>query len=133
MLYIIVICYLRERLDCVSLHHGTGSRVPVGPEHLWDCRSPTEPPITGPGLQVLSPSLLNIVLVEERLQLLVPVGEGETVLRDDLDTTELLQLGTVAVGGSQVDEAEAWQVFPPVNVGFFLVGAAVSTGLRSRP
>ena len=133
MLYIIVICYLRERLDCVSLHHGTGSRVPVSSEHLWDCRSPTEPPITGPGLQVLSPSLLNIVLVEERLQLLVPVGEGETVLRDDLDTTELLQLGTVAVGGSQVDEAEAWQVFPPVNVGFFLVGAAVSAGLRSRP
>ena len=71
--------------------------------------------------------------MEERLQLLVPVGEGETVLRDDLDTTELLQLGTVAVGGSQVDEAEAWQVFPPVNVGFFLVGAAVSAGLRSRP
>ena len=71
--------------------------------------------------------------MEERLQLLVPVGEGETVLRDDLDTTELLQLGTVAVGGSQVDEAEAWQVFPPVNVGFFLVGTAVSAGLRSRP
>ena len=117
----------------VSLHHGTGSWVPVCPKQLWHCRSPAEPPIAGPGLQVLNPSLLLVVLVEQRLQPLVPVGKCETVLGDDLNTSKPLQLGTVAVGGGQVDNAEAWQVFPPVNVGLLLVGAAVSCMPRPWP
>ena len=77
--------------------------------------------------------MLLVVLVEQRLQLLVPVWKCETVLGDDLNTTKPLQLGTVAVGGGQVDNAEAWQVFSPVNVGLLLVGTAVSCRLRPRP
>ena len=109
------------------LHDGTGSWESVSTKHLWYWRSPTEPPMASPGLQILAPSLLNVVLVEECLEPLVPDGEREAVLRGDRDPSEHLQLGTVGVGRGQVDETEAWQVFPLVVVGLFLVSAAVSS------
>ena len=64
--------------------------------------------------------------MEERLQLLIPVGKGEAGLRRHLNTTEPLQLGTVDVGGGQMDETQTWSMSAPVKVGLFLVSTAVS-------
>ena len=71
--------------------------------------------------------------MEDCLQLLVPTGECETVLRRQRDSTKLLQLGAVGEGGSQVDDTEAWQVVSRVEVGLFLVGAAFSSRSLLRP
>ena len=108
-----------------------------------------EPSLAAPSLQVQPASTGEIFLVEERFHLPVPFGEMVDLLcrrgggcgcfpfakrrgkhgeLPNVDSVEVLEAGTPREESSQVDDAEASSVNPPVVQPTALVGAAVLLG-----
>ena len=106
------------------------------PSHCWNTRLAGEPPPPGPGLHAQLSSTAEIILVEDLLHLPIPFGEkilsgrlvgGSQGKLSQVDSVEILQPGT-AVESSQVDDAQAGSVNPPVVLLASLVSATVPPG-----
>ena len=87
------------------------------------------PALPAPGLQVLQSSTREVVLVEDLLEPVVPLGEG-LVLADvaDVEAGEGEEVGAALVAGGEADGADTGAVEDPVGHGGAEEGA--ETGVR---
>ena len=107
---------------------------------FWNTGLFGEPSLPGPGLDIQMTAAAEIILVEELFHLHVPFGERVLSIRgrdgshgnhrnlSNVDSVEILQPRTPSEERSQVDDAEAGSVNPPVGLLAALVGATVLLG-----